>query len=419
MGLMRAPSKRSLLGLDLTNILMADVRDGVGVYLAVYLLTIERWRPTDIGLVIAIPGVVSILAQSAIGNFLDRTLHKKLWLMLSSAIVAACCSVIILNPSFVPVAISQIAMGFVGPLFQPCVSAITLGLVGHAVLNQRVGRNESFNHLGNLVAAVIAVGIGFYGSFEGIFYFSIAQCLVMIGAVLLIRGRDIDHRLARAATLNRSRQIRNAWVDARDLLSNKQILFFIIALGIWNLANGAMLPLLGQKLGVQDPESSAYLIALCIIVAQAPMIFVAPLTAKFASRYGRRLFVLSFILLPLRALLFATNDSRVVLVTLQVLDGLGAGIYGVLSIIMMAALGRGSGRFNLLQGLTYTAMGLGGATSAILGGALLERFGFQTTFVTLAAIGASGAIFFWSSVRIPTDEETVAKDALKAGWSGS
>lgn len=412
---MRTPSKQSLLGLDLTNILMADVRDGVGVYLAVYLLTIQKWRPSDIGYVIAIPGIVSILAQSAIGNFLDRTLRKRFWLMASSAIVGVCCCVIIFDPRFLPVALSQVAMGLVGPLFQPCLSAITLGLVGHAALGNRIGRNEGFNHLGNLLAAAIAVAIGLYGSFIGIFYLSVVQCLAMIAAVLLIRGRDIDHQLARAATPASKKRLRTVWVDAWELLSQKRISFFILALTFWNLANGALLPLLGQKLGAQSPESSAYLIALCIIVAQAPMVAVAPLTAKFAAQYSRPLFLLSFGLLPIRALLFASINDRTLLIALQVIDGLGAGIYGVLTIIMMAALGRGSGRFNLLQGLTYTAMGLGGATSAVVGGALLEAYGFDVAFAAFTVIGALGAFFFWLFVHVPVEGETSA--AVRAAES--
>jgi hypothetical protein len=41
----RNPSTRSLRGVDGINFLMADVRDGVGPYLSVFLKGQEHWRP--------------------------------------------------------------------------------------------------------------------------------------------------------------------------------------------------------------------------------------------------------------------------------------------------------------------------------------------------------------------------------------
>jgi TorA maturation chaperone TorD len=38
-----APSKNSLRGLDYLNLFLADVRDGVGPYLSVYLKASEHW----------------------------------------------------------------------------------------------------------------------------------------------------------------------------------------------------------------------------------------------------------------------------------------------------------------------------------------------------------------------------------------
>ena len=37
----RAPSRQSLRGLDAANFFLADVRDGLGPYLAIYLLAVR------------------------------------------------------------------------------------------------------------------------------------------------------------------------------------------------------------------------------------------------------------------------------------------------------------------------------------------------------------------------------------------
>jgi hypothetical protein len=52
-----------------------------------------------------------------------------------------------------------------------------------------------------------------------------------------------------------------------------------------------------------------------------------------------------------RGILFTLTDSPLGVVAIQLLDGMAAGIFGVISIIIAADLMRGTGRFNLAQGL--------------------------------------------------------------------
>jgi hypothetical protein len=48
-----APSAPSRRGLDLVNAFAAEIRDGVGPYLAVFLKSSQRWQPGPIGLAMA------------------------------------------------------------------------------------------------------------------------------------------------------------------------------------------------------------------------------------------------------------------------------------------------------------------------------------------------------------------------------
>ena len=379
---------------------MADVKDGVGVYLSVYLLAEQKWDPSHIGLVVAIPWLVSILVQSPVGGFIDHTRRKRFMLVVASAIVALSCLTVVFFPRFLPIAAAQVALGFVQTIFPPCVAAITLGMVGHDRLSRRIGRNESFNHGGNMLAAVVAIFIGWFISYEGIFYFSVFQCVAIIAATLLIREPDIDHELARAASEDR-KPCGSSLAGVKELFSNRNIAFFTVSMCLWNVANGAMLPLLGQKLGIDNVKHSALYLSICITIAQAVMIAVAPLASKLAERGRKRLFLVAFLLVPVRALLFAFIDNKYVLIPLQVIDGLGAGIYGVLLIVMMADLGKGTGHFNLLQGTTYSAVGLGMALSNVLGGFVVKQAGYLAAFATLAGVGVLATLFFGHFVKEP------------------
>jgi predicted MFS family arabinose efflux permease len=176
--------------------------------------------------------------------------------------------------------------------------------------------------------------------------------------------------------------------------ADKRIIAFIVAVALWNLANSAMLPLLGQKLGMNDPPRAAMALAICIVIAQAVMIAVAPLAGRLAERGRKWLYLIAFVLVPVRAVAFAFIDDRETLMALQIVDGLGAGVYGVLTILMMADLGKGTGHFNLLQGTTYTVIALGVAASNVLAGVLVSSFGYAVAFCTLAGVGTVASIYF-------------------------
>jgi MFS family permease len=133
----------------------------------------------------------------------------------------------------------------------------------------------------------------------------------------------------------------------------------------------------------------------CIIAAQLVMVPVALATSRLADSWGRRpTFLIGFAVLPIRGLLYTlTNDPRW-LVAIQLLDGIGAGIFGVVGILVIADLTRGTGRFNLMQGTLATATGIGASASLYLTGVIVSRFGFNAGFFVLAAIAGIALLFF-------------------------
>lgn len=333
-------STSSLRGLDYVNIFMADVKDGVGVYLSVYLLTIQKWDPSQIGIVLSVPFFLSIALQSPVGAFIDRTAAKRHLIFLASLFIALSCLTVIYFPTFEPILASQIIVGVASTIFHPCINGISLGIVGYHHISQRIGRNEAFNHFGNMLGAVASLLIAWFVSYEGIFYFSVFQCIAILFAIMMIREKDIDHNLARSAVTVAHEK--PTIMNIRKLFSERKILLFTIAMGLFHFSNGSMLPLLGQKIGITDAEHSAVWMSVCIIIAQTVMTFVAP-RAGWYAQYGRKnIFLFGFMLIPLRAFLFALIENKYALMSFQIIDGLSAGIFGVVSILMMADLSKGT-----------------------------------------------------------------------------
>ncbi|RZK32738.1 MAG: MFS transporter, partial [Hymenobacter sp.] len=164
-------------------------------------------------------------------------------------------------------------------------------------------------------------------------------------------------------------------------------------------------------------NSSLYLSG-AIIVAQGVMIFVARYAGKASENGRKKVLLAAFVLLPVRALLFAFVDNPIILTAIQLLDGIGAGLLGVVTLLMIADLSTGTGRFNLLQGVVYSAIGLMAALSSIGAGYVVKNFGYAVGFCVLAGMGALATIFYWLLVPETKDIE-LAVPEVALGAQGS
>jgi MFS family permease len=393
-------SKQANLGLDAANFFLADVRDGLGPYLAIYLLTVQKWDEAKIGIVMSIATAAGILAQTPAGGLIDTTRSKRALVVMAAIVVTAASLLLPLLSGFVPVAASQATAHAAAAIFGPALAAISLGIVGHAAFTRRVGRNESFNHAGNAVAAVMAGATAYIWGPTVVFYLFAAMAAASMLSILVVPGREIDNDLARGLHDRPDDGHHRADGDdapsgLRVLLGCRSLLIFAVAVTLFHLANAAMLPLVGQKLALQDKNLGTTFMSACIVAAQVVMVPMAMLVGARADRWGRKpLFLAGFLVLPLRGCLYTLSDNQFWLLGVQTLDGIGAGIFGAIFPIVVADLMRGTGRFNVAQGAILTAQGIGAALSTTLAGLVVVHAGYNAAFLTLAAVAIVGALVF-------------------------
>jgi MFS family permease len=181
----------------------------------------------------------------------------------------------------------------------------------------------------------------------------------------------------------------------RVLLTCRPLLIFAACAVLFHFANAAMLPLVGQKLALQDTKIGTSLMSACIVAAQIVMVPMAMLVGRKADTWGRKpLFIAGFLILPIRGVLYTFSDNPYWLVGVQLLDGVGAGLYGALFPLIVADLMEGTGRFNVAQGAVITAQEIGASLSTTLAGLVVVAAGYSVAFLTLAAIAAAGLILF-------------------------
>ena len=388
-------TSRANRALDAANFFLADVRDGLGPYLAVYLLTEQKWDEARIGIVMSVATIAGILAQTPAGALVDTTRAKRALMVAAAVIVTMASLALPLLQSFWPVAVSQGLAHAAGSIFPPAIAAIALGVVGHRAFTGRIGRNETFNHAGNAVSAVIAGGAAWLFGPIVVFFILAAQALASVVSILAIPEGAIDHDLARGlhdAGTAREQQPSGFGI----LLTCRPLLVFAFCVMLFHLSNAAMLPLVGQKLALQDRNLGTSLMSACIAAAQVVMVPVAMLVGARADRWGHKQFFLAALaILPLRGALYTLSDNAAWLVGVQLLDGIGAGIFGAIYPVIVADLMRNTGRFNAAQGVIITALGIGAALSTTLAGLVVVKAGYSAAFLVLGAVAAVGFVVFW------------------------
>ncbi|WP_182084066.1 MFS transporter [Aureimonas sp. ME7] len=432
-----ASPSRSLKALGAVNFFLADVRDGLGPFLGIFLIG-QGWGTDTIGYVMTIGGIAGMLATTPLGALADASRAKRFIVAFCAALVILASLAILFVPSVPFVAASQIATGIAGAAIGPALASLTLGLVGQKGLPHQLGRNEAWNHGGNVVAAA---GSGFFGyefGLPAVFILMTVMAIGSIAAVLLIRPGDIDHDAARGLE-KRDAGKGEAPSGFAVLYRSTPLLLLAATLMLFHFGNGAMLPLLGQQVAqnavedatnptqpaasgdasspigpstatpgqpathparqqttlqalLADPVSYT---AATVIIAQLTMIPVALLAAAFAGRRGYVLLLVAALLaLPIRALIAGLWPSPYALVPVQMLDGVGAGLLGVAVPGLVARILKGTGRINAGLGAVMTVQGVGASLSPAIAGTIVSAYGFSVAYLSLGAFAVCGLVLW-------------------------
>ena len=387
------PSVRTLHGLDWLNFFLADVQTGVGPFLAIYLAG-YGWNEQRVGIALTVAGIAGILTQTPAGALVDRLHSKRALITVGILALAAGSLLIALLPTFWSVMSAQALVGGMSSIFGPAICAVSLGIVGHHLFDTRQGRNQTFNSAGNVAAAVAMGLLGYFISNRSIFFFVAVCTLPTIFALHNIRPDEIDYELARGG---KKGSAEGKPVGARALFKDRPLVIFLVCAVMFHFANAAMLPLLGEMLAKGQGRSSMTFMSACVVTTQLVITVLASWSGRKAGSWGRKpLLLIAFGVLPVRAVLYTLTHHTVALVAIQILDGVGAGIFGVVSVLVIADLTRGTGRFNLTLGAISTAVGIGAALSQTIAGSIVHHFGFDTGFLFLGAIASAafGILYF-------------------------
>ena len=232
-------ARRWLPGL---HFFLADVRDGLGPFLGVFLLA-QGWRLDDIGYVMALSGITGMLATTPLGALVDASRRKRRLLAAAIALLLAGNLAIWIAPSLAVTAASQVITGVVAALIAPCLLGITLQITGHADLPRQLGINEAWNHAGNVATAALAGAMGLRWGLPSVFVLMALMGGASLACLALMR---LDETPQGTPPPEQAGPCAPGLMHV--LTGTPALRVLAVAMLLFHLGNAAMLPLLGLSL---------------------------------------------------------------------------------------------------------------------------------------------------------------------------
>ena len=424
------------------NFFVADVRDGLGPFLGVFLLQ-NGFGESQVGLIGTISHIIALSLGVPCGILVDKTTRKKELIGAFIALIIAFCTLNYLFPSFIFTLLAQGLVALSGVFLAPAFAALTLGIVGVRDYPLQTARNEAYKHAGTAFGAALSFCFALYFGIVSVFVITAVLGGISLVVLTLIKRKSINDFTARGEI--HSEAIFEA-IDSKPtrliaLFTDKRVIFLSVIMFCFHLSNAAMLPLLSQRAQRLGIDSSGAYAAATILIAQSTMIFVAYLCGRFLRRLDSYkaglkksqktaqnplqnradsiattiktatnpapkstqdsefklyfwLFFACFFALIIRGGVAAHFDSVGAMIVVQVLDGVGAGVSGVVLPVVVALILRGSGHINAGLAFALTCGGLGGALSNGVGGYFAQYYGYFSAYLFLGGIALCGLILW-------------------------
>jgi predicted MFS family arabinose efflux permease len=356
---------------------------GIGPFLGVLLLA-HGWRAGAIGTAISVGAVAGMLAVGPCGALVDATSHKRSWIAGAGLMSLAASGLVLLSQQPWMIGASQIIACTAGAALGPGMVGLTLGVARQEGFNAQNGRNQAFNHAGNLAGAALSGVLGWRYGFAAVFWLAAVFSVLSIACAFAIPKGVIDDAEARGLADAAGETARpRGWAS---LFESKALLVAAAALMLFYVGDAAMLPLYGMAVVAAHRGDPAGFVATTIVVAQGVMVVTSLVAMQLARRRGYWFVLLiAFALLPIRGLVASSLIAAWGVWPVETLDGVASGLLSVAAPGLIARIMDGTGRVNAAQGAVMAAQGLGGAISPALGGWIAQALGYPVAFAVLGS----------------------------------
>ena len=383
-----------LPGLDWLNFFVANFQTGFGPFISVY-LTSTGWTQGAIGAALSTGTIASMASQVPAGALVDAMRSKRTAAATAIAAVGVSALAIALWPNFLAISAAEVVHSFASAILGPAIAAITLVLVDPGAFGERLGRNARYAAIGNAVAAGVMGVCAYYLGDRAVFLFAAVLAIPALAALATLREADsASLRPSPSASPRvRARSCNRSW----QFLMDRRLIAFAVCAVLFHLANAAMLPIAAAAVTKRAESEAGLIIAACIVGPQLITALLSPWAGWAAETWGRRpILLLGFSALPIRGILLAFATDPFLIIAIQLFDGLGAAVFGVLFPLIVADVTRDTGHYTTSLGLVGLAIGGGATLSTALAGLVADDLGVGAAFLSLAAVGLIATALVWA-----------------------
>lgn len=413
---------------------LGELGDGLNIFQGIYLVALG-WNEGAVGIALSMMGITALVVQPFAGDIIDKTTRfdRRSFLSLAAVATALSASAVMFvregNVDHGLMYATKVAEGIGSSFIAPCLAALTLANFGPEAFDAVMAANIFWGHVGSVAAALLA-GLSGY-----LLYPDIKYCFLVVGASALLAVGGVrllpegDPALGRGLRKCGDGDASQAGEDAgnsdskdeyssmehtsvpssyRAILADRKTVVLCLTGFFFHFANANVLLVLGEIMGGENEDGSATrsalpLVAGAIVLAQLTMAAATYAGDALTKRgVGRKpLFLAGLLTLPLRcALVIYWRDAGDAwLLSTQVLDGIGGGMFGLLHPYLVNDIAFGSGHFNFLMGLTAACFGLGATLSNFLGQLTVEKMGHVVSLTGSLALSVVPIVLF--SVGMP------------------
>jgi MFS family permease len=378
-------------GLDILTFCIAMAQTGFGPFVAIYLVA-SNWTNAQIGDILGVGTIVALVAQIPVGVAIDAMRRKRLATAIGLLGLATAAIVLALVPFWAALLGVEVVHGIASVVLVPAVAAVTLSRVGRAEFAQRLGRNTRFLALGSAIGAGVMGFAGAHVAPAAPFWLAAAS---IVPALLALWALPPHHKTQPPAPKIGARA---ATDECWRVLLRRPLVPFTLCTLLFQGANAFILTLAMSRLTNRIGDADTNLIlAGCLIVAQFTVAGISPWVGQKAEAWGRKpILLLGFAAVPLHAGLLGLFGGAIPIIALQLLDGIGGAMFGVLLPLVAADISHGTNRFNLCISILGVAVGIGATFGNFVFGHLATHFGDSVGFLAMTGAGVIAflAVFF-------------------------
>lgn len=404
--------------LQMYTFFAAPAKDDLYLLTTVYLVSVHGKTAGEVGSLQSVRDFGVAIGSIFAGYIIDKSRHKikiAAWANLMSILgVVILLSTVDMGPLYLRAIITGLGCSFIGP----ARNTLALGLVGGDLVQTVVSKNEAFDHAGAVGFGGVMALLAYY------MYPDVKWTFLTIGATGLMvelslfgfhrKARhlvsDADARdlgtSCRAAPLIHPREkvilrmikettLGDSSNNQVPVLRQRSVILYCLTVFFMHVANAPVRNLVGQVLAIGDGRASLPLASAALVVAEFAAIWGAWFYNPVWKKLGDRgMIYLGAVTVAIRSIIcyllvkymdVTTPATKALIISTQIFDGIGHGIWVSNQMSVMHTVDAGSGRFGLLSGLAHFCHMMGATCGQAIGGILADE-SFETAFLVCAVV---------------------------------